>query len=76
MAEADINLDRPPLTGRERDVLEYVARGMSTKQIAQHLNLSPGTVGRYIENVRHKLGARNKTHLIAQAVAAGRLKLK
>lgn len=63
----------PGLTVREREILELVARGMSAKQIAQEVGIAPRTVERHIENCRHKMRARNKTHLIARAVAAGEL---
>jgi LuxR family transcriptional regulator, transcriptional regulator of spore coat protein len=67
--------DEPSLTGRERQVLGMVACGMSAKQIAKNMGIAPRTVERHVENCRHKLRARNKTHLVAKAVALGQLRL-
>ncbi len=44
------------LTPREAEVLVLVARGMSNKQIATKLSLSPHTVGRHVEHVYTKIG--------------------
>lgn len=66
--------DDPGLTEREREILELVAEGLSSKQVAQHIGIAPRTVDRHIENLRHKMGARNKSHLVAKAVAFGTLK--
>ena len=44
-----------PLTQREREVAELVARGMTNRQIAATLTLSPRTVERHIENLLAKL---------------------
>lgn len=48
------------LTRREREVLLLVARGMTTREIAQLLHLSPHTVREYIDGGVAKLGARNR----------------
>jgi HD-GYP domain-containing protein (c-di-GMP phosphodiesterase class II)/DNA-binding CsgD family transcriptional regulator len=44
------------LTDREVDVLRLIAAGMSNKQIASRLTLSPKTVGRHLEHIYAKLG--------------------
>lgn len=66
--------DDPGLTERERQILELVADGLSSKQVAQQIGIAPRTVDRHIENLRHKMRARNKSHLIAKAVAYGALR--
>jgi LuxR family transcriptional regulator of spore coat protein len=63
----------PELTERERQVLRCVANGLSSKEAALQLGIAPRTVDRHIENLRHKLRARNKTHMVAKALAAGQL---
>ena len=63
--------DPPVLTEREREVLRCVADGLSSKEAAQQLGIAPRTVDRHIENLRHKLRARNKTHMVAKALASG-----
>ena len=59
-------LRRPPdplatLTERERDVLDLVAQGKSTKLIARQLGLSEGTVKGYVSQVLAKLGVTDRT---------------
>jgi DNA-binding NarL/FixJ family response regulator len=45
------------LTAREIDVLRLAARGLSNKQIADQLVISPKTVGNHIEHIYTKIGA-------------------
>ena len=75
MAWSDVE-SRPELTHREQQVLELVAGGLSAKQIANEIGIAPRTVEGHIETVRLKMRARNKTHLVTQAVQAGVLKLQ
>lgn len=63
----------PVLTERESEILEYVAQGLSTKEIALLVGIAPRTVDRHVENVRLKLRAKNRTHMIACAVMEGLL---
>lgn len=63
--------DGPLLTAREREILVLVARGLSTREVAQEVKIAPRTVDRHIENARLKLGARNRTHMVARAMAEG-----
>lgn len=62
-----------PLTNRETEVLQLVARGRSAKEIAQELKIAPCTVERHIENVRLKTRTRNRAHLVAYVILAGLL---
>ena len=59
------------LSDREREVLEMVAEGSSTKEMADRLNLSPKTVESYRKNLLQKLDARNTAHLIRIAIKEG-----
>jgi hypothetical protein len=45
------------------------------KQIASQIGIAPRTVEGHIENVRLKMRARNKTHVVTQALQSGVLKL-
>lgn len=64
---------RPQLSQRESQVLELIAQGLSAKQVAQELSITARTVDRHIENLRNKLNARNRVHLISKAIASGEL---
>jgi DNA-binding CsgD family transcriptional regulator len=44
------------LTGRERDVLEALAAGLTNRQIAERLYISPRTAAVHVSHVLHKLG--------------------
>lgn len=66
----------PTLTRREIEILEYVTEGLSAKEVARCINISPRTVDRHIENVRLKLHAKNRTHMVVRAVKEGLLNLR
>jgi DNA-binding NarL/FixJ family response regulator len=51
------------LSEREFDILEFVAEGLSNKEIAQKLYLSDGTVRNYVTSLLEKLGLRDRTQL-------------
>ncbi|HLZ63590.1 MAG TPA: LuxR C-terminal-related transcriptional regulator [Ktedonosporobacter sp.] len=61
-----------PLSKRELEVLELIAQGLSNREIAQRLVLSPGTVKVHTRNIYGKLGVGSRTQALAQAT---RLKL-
>ena len=63
------------LTPREQEILEFVAKGLSAKEIAGQIGIAPRTVEGHIDSVRLKVRARNKAHMVTQAVLAGVLKL-
>ena len=65
----------PVLTPREREILELVAKGLSAKEIAGEIGIAPRTVEGHIDTVRLKVRARNKAHMVTQAVLAGVLKI-
>ena len=53
--------DRPAnLTDREIDVLRLVARGLSSRQIADRLVISPKTARNHIEHIYAKIGASSR----------------
>jgi DNA-binding NarL/FixJ family response regulator len=59
------------LTQRERDILALVAAGMSNKEIAEELVLSPLTVKTHVSRVLSKLAARDRAQLIVIAYEGG-----
>jgi HD-GYP domain-containing protein (c-di-GMP phosphodiesterase class II) len=61
------------LTAREVEVLILLARGMSNKQIAEHLVVTPKTAGNHIEHIYAKIGASSRTAAAMFAVQHGLL---
>ena len=57
------------LTRREREILVWVGSGMSNKEVARGLGLSPGTVKLHVHSILSKTGARSRYTLVAQMVA-------
>jgi DNA-binding CsgD family transcriptional regulator len=55
----------PPLTGREREILELVAAGKTNAEIAEAIWIAPGTVRKHLENVYEKLGVHSRTAAVA-----------
>lgn len=56
------------LSPREREVLQLVADGMSTKQAAIELDLAESTVKTYLRTLFDKLGASHRAHAVALAL--------
>jgi HD-GYP domain-containing protein (c-di-GMP phosphodiesterase class II) len=61
------------LTAREVEVLVLLARGMSNKQIAEHLVVTPKTAGNHVEHIYAKIGASSRTAAALFAVQHGLL---
>jgi DNA-binding CsgD family transcriptional regulator/pimeloyl-ACP methyl ester carboxylesterase len=61
------------LTKRETEVLALIAAGLSDREIADRLVLSPHTVHRHVANVRTKLGLPTRAAAVAEAARRGLL---
>jgi DNA-binding NarL/FixJ family response regulator len=59
------------LTDRERQVLGLLARGVTNKEIADKLIVSPNTVKRHIKAIYKKLGVHTRTAATVKAINAG-----
>ena len=59
------------ISPRELDVLGHLAAGLSTKEIARALDVSPNTVKTHTSRLFEKLPARNRTEATARARALG-----
>jgi DNA-binding CsgD family transcriptional regulator len=55
----------PPLTDREREILELVAAGKTNAEIAETIWIAPGTVRKHLENIFEKLGVHTRTAAVA-----------
>ena len=52
------------LTDRECEVLRLVAGGMTNREVASTLHISPHTVGRHLQNLFTKLGVTHRNDLV------------
>ena len=59
------------LTTREREVLQLIANGHTTQEVAEQLNISPHTATRHRANLMQKLGVHNQVELIRVASQRG-----
>jgi DNA-binding NarL/FixJ family response regulator len=72
-------LSRPPqadphgLAPREVETLQWIARGLTHRQIATRMGLSPATVNTYAKRIRGKLKVNNKAELTRIAIELGHL---
>jgi len=56
------------LTRRETQMLDFLAKGKSNKEIARDLGLSPNTIKTHLANLYEKLGVRNRTQAVSEAM--------
>ena len=61
----------PTLTEREREILQWIARGCSNSEIARELALSVKTVNNYVSNIFSKLQVADRAQAIIRARDAG-----
>ena len=60
-----------PLTSREKEILELISQGYSTKEIALRLFVSQETVKSHRRHLFSKFSAKNSPHLIQRAISDG-----
>ena len=65
------NHSTPALTLRELEVLELIATGASTADMAEQLFITPRTVTTHISNMYRKLEVNNRTALLRKAIELG-----
>jgi len=61
------------LSARELEILHLLAEGLTNREIAQQLVLSPNTVRVHTSHIFGKLGVNNRTQAVARARATGLL---
>jgi DNA-binding NarL/FixJ family response regulator len=63
--------DVAPLSRRETEILQKVAYGATTKEVAKDLDISPHTVKTHLERIFEKLGANDRAQAVAIAIRNG-----
>jgi len=64
-----------PLTPRETEILQYIARGYLNKQIAAELDISEQTIKNHVTSILRKLNANARTEAVVLALKHGILSL-
>jgi two-component system, NarL family, response regulator DegU len=64
-----------PLTPREEEILQLIADGCSTIEVADHLFISQKTVKNHLASIYAKLDARDRTQAVLSAVRIGIVRL-
>jgi two-component system, NarL family, response regulator len=65
------SMSHPELSNREIQVLQYLARGKSNKEIGQILYIGEGTVKHHVKSILSKLGALDARKLVRSPPNAG-----
>lgn len=66
---------RSPLSARELEILQLVARGLKNREIANRLYISENTVRNHVISCLEKLGVRDRTEATAVAIRQGLVQL-
>lgn len=64
-----------PLSAREIEILDYIARGNSNKEIAKSLKISDQTVKNHITSILKKLSVNDRTAAVVHALRKGWIKM-
>jgi DNA-binding NarL/FixJ family response regulator len=62
------------LTPRQMEILQLMADGVSSRDIAQRLEMSPQTLRTHVQNILTRLGAHTKLEAVALAIRQGRVR--
>ena len=63
------------LTKREKDVFALLIQNKSTREIAEHLNISEKTVRNHISNAMQKLGCKGRAGAVIELIKLGELSI-
>ncbi len=63
------------LTSREKDVFNLLTKNMSTKEIAEVLNISEKTVRNHISNAMQKLGCKGRAGAVIELLKMGEISI-
>ena len=67
---------RSPISSRELEILQWVARGLKNREIAEKLFISEFTVRNHVISLLEKLGVRDRTEATAVAIKQGLVRLE
>ena len=59
------------LTGQQRSILRYLAEGLTNREIAEKMFLSPNTVKDYLDDLMEKTGIHSRVAMVAQVAKLG-----
>ncbi|OGC95552.1 MAG: hypothetical protein A2W25_05470 [candidate division Zixibacteria bacterium RBG_16_53_22] len=65
-----------PITARETEILQYIARGFLNKQIAAELRISEQTIKNHVTSILRKLNANVRTEAVVIALRQGFISLQ
>ena len=65
------HVESPQITKREKEVLQYVAKGFNAPEISEMLSLSTHTVSAHIKHIYKKLAVKSRTEAVYEAVKLG-----
>jgi DNA-binding NarL/FixJ family response regulator len=68
-------VSRHQLSARELEILQYVARGLKNREIAEKLHISENTVRNHVISFLEKLNTRDRTEATAVAIKQGLVRL-
>ena len=63
------------LSPREEELLQHIADGLATSEVAEKMYISQKTVKNHLASIYHKLDARDRTQAVLQAVRMGIVRL-
>ena len=61
------------LTDRQRQILQLMAEGVSPREMAAQLNVSPYTLRTHVQNILTRLSVHTKTEALAMAMRHGKV---
>lgn len=63
-----VSARKPSLTGREVEVLQFIARGLTSREIGDQLYISENTVKNHVRNILDKLGLHSRGEAVMYAL--------
>ena len=73
-ADAEASSEEPllkPLSDREREILQLIAKGVSNSEAAKLLNLSKATIRTHLEHIYRKLEVTNRVEAVTEGIRKG-----